>query len=157
MPNSISKDKIDNFLARNTVAVSVSALPADSLACPICNTPYSERDPSYVHPWIDSDAAEYPVQIIRCEGCNHIFGRHCLEHSIRAAQPWSHVCPVCRTAWFVPPHATRTEILAGVRRALDLVVATEEVGVQTGARRDLDEVERLLVDIEEKLLERRWI
>lgn len=155
MPNRITNDKIQNFLARNTIPLSLSILPPSLIACPICSTPYSEQDPSYVHPLIPPDGPEYPIQVIKCGGCNHIIGRRCIEKSVRAGQPWSHTCPICREEWFVPPHSTRREILGSVRRCLNLLARIPRVRMET--RGDMEEVERTLTGVEIMLMERRWI
>lgn len=154
-PNRITHDKIHNFLERKTIPLTLSALPADQRECPICMVPYSEVDTYYVHPMISSDAPEWAVQVTDCDECEHIFGRRCLENSIKAGGPWSHTCPLCRKEWLVPPHSARTEILHRVRRAAEVLgpISRDTVGLQIA----LEAVEELLREIENRLLERRYI
>jgi hypothetical protein len=155
MPQLITEDKIQNFLLRKTKPIPLSFLPPDRQTCPICDGPYCQQNPNNLHPSLGPDSPEYSVRIKDCGNCRHVFGRRCLERSIRANQPWSHVCPICREEWFVPPHPTRTEILGALRRSMNILAKVE--GDETGVRYALEQVEHLLEGIEEVLMERRWI
>ncbi|KAF2658543.1 hypothetical protein K491DRAFT_259378 [Lophiostoma macrostomum CBS 122681] len=154
-PNRITNDKVQNFLARNTVPLSLSNLPAGQTSCPICRNTYAEVDRHYVPPLMDPDVPEWAVQVVRCGDCNHIVGRRCIERCIRAGEPWSHMCPMCRHEWFVPPHSTRTDIIARLRMALTVLAYTQRDTTELQAA--LDHVEELLREIENSLLDRRYI
>ncbi|KAF1973103.1 hypothetical protein BU23DRAFT_143367 [Bimuria novae-zelandiae CBS 107.79] len=157
MSYRIDESIISNFLTNHTRPLQLSALPSDpaSRRCPICRDSYHAQDPSYLHPLLPADNPEYPVQVLNCGACRHIFGRHCIERQIRASQPWSHVCPLCRVSWFPAPNAARTGMVGEVENALSALARVE---IQDeGVRNEMEIVERGLEAIRERLYSQRWI
>ncbi|KAF2275786.1 uncharacterized protein EI97DRAFT_442783 [Westerdykella ornata] len=153
MPDRIPEFIIQNFLSRHTEPVPLASLPEDEDHCPICLQPYTYSE-QCTHPDIGEGDPEYPLRIINCGPCQHVLGRRCVERSIRQNHAWSHACPLCRQRWLLPRHAGRSELLADIRRSLQLLAGMERSEV-TG--RGLDEIERLMLRSEERLLQTRWL
>ncbi|KAF2260397.1 hypothetical protein CC78DRAFT_536390 [Lojkania enalia] len=153
MPYRVPSPVLSNFLTNHTRPISVPGL-LDSCQCPICHNQYSEPDPDYVHPLHPAGTPEYPVQIYDCGECPHIFGRLCLERHIRARQPWSHRCPICRAEWFPAPVSRRERMLGRIAAALEQharAVDDEEVEDALSA------VVELLRDLMDELQMPGWI
>ncbi|KAF2681203.1 hypothetical protein K458DRAFT_391997 [Lentithecium fluviatile CBS 122367] len=145
---------IQNFLTRNTRPIDIHSLPEDS-ECSICHNPYSPPDPAYLHPLHPDTETEYALQIVGRGACTHIFGRRCLERHIRAGQPWSHSCPLCRAEWFPPPRAGRWDAVVRVEDALNVLVRIQSD--DENVMLEVESVERNLRGIREILYERRWL
>ncbi|KAH7406290.1 hypothetical protein DE146DRAFT_651264 [Phaeosphaeria sp. MPI-PUGE-AT-0046c] len=163
MPNSIPAFQIQNFLSRHTAQVPIFSLPNTSphdQQCPICHSFYIDPPSShYVHPDFPLGAhiAEYAVRIKNVGGCEHIFGRRCLEKHLKAGLPWSHTCPMCRREWLPPPNAGRRDILREIDGALQGLERVEELVRDDGARMAVEGVERGLRRAREGLEGNRWI
>ncbi|KAF1949956.1 hypothetical protein CC80DRAFT_554857 [Byssothecium circinans] len=163
MPRLFPEPVLQNFLTHHTHALPLSSLPEDdplSLQCPICHNPYSAQDPSYLHPLSpislsDPEGTEYPVQVKDRGTCRHIFGRRCIERHIRADQPWSHSCPLCRVEWFPPSVRSRTRAVVEVERALNALSRIESLDDEV--RAEVRNVEGALEIIRELLYESRWM
>ncbi|OAL52750.1 hypothetical protein IQ07DRAFT_630332 [Pyrenochaeta sp. DS3sAY3a] len=158
MPRNIPQGHIFNFLQNHTIPLPLSSHLLNPLAenpCPICLTQYSSPPHDYVHPQHNPDAPEYAVQVRNKGPCKHIFGRTCIEKQIRAAQPWSHTCPLCRHEWFPAPNQGRTEVLGHVEHALN-GLARVDVG-DAEVRRELEDVEAAVERIREVLYGNRWV
>jgi hypothetical protein len=158
MPNTIPEYQISNFLSRNTLSLPVYSLPNDSphdQQCPICHIFYADPPSNYVHPQFPGNTPEYACQIRNVAGCNHIFGRRCLERHIRGNLPWSHTCPLCRKEWLPASNRGRTEMLNDAESALNMLANLEVRDEQV--RREVDHVERALRRIRETLYRTRWI
>lgn len=137
---------ITTFLTSHTHPLPPSLFPQDpiSLTCPICTQPYSPPDPSYVHP-TPAGTPEYAVQISGCGACAHVFGRHCVERHLRARQPWSRACPLCRAEWIPTPGGGRREVLEAVERALALVARMDrDVGGVEAVEEGLERAREVL-------------
>ncbi|KAL5424936.1 hypothetical protein PMIN06_000845 [Paraphaeosphaeria minitans] len=157
MSYRIDESVISNFLTNHTRALRLSAFPLDPLSrqCPICRDLYHAQDPAYLHPLLPADTHEYPVQVRDRGPCNHILGRRCIERHVRAGQPWSHACPLCREEWFPAPNSARTEIVStldNVLGALERLEMRDEV-----ARQEVENMEQALETIREMLYSQRWI
>ncbi|KAF1923364.1 uncharacterized protein M421DRAFT_425889 [Didymella exigua CBS 183.55] len=158
MPNLIPEFQIANFLANNTKPlelVELSSITDPETQCPICHNSFAGPPQDYVHPDLPGDEEEYAVQIDNRGECTHIFGRHCLEHHIRSGNPWSHVCPLCRTEWFPAPNAGRQDMLLNVERTLTALASIELVDEH--AIQELEQVELALGRIRDSLYDSRWI
>ena len=155
MPPHYPEPILSNFLTNHTTPLLLSSLPPDYTECPICHEPYHGQDPYYVHPIISPDDPEYPVQIRDRGLCEHIFGRHCIEKHIRAVEPWSHVCPLCRTAWIPPLRPTRTSAIERLEAAL---AGLARVGREDEElREEIEGVERGLREVRRMLDTPRWL
>lgn len=157
MAYRIGESIISNFLNNHTRPLELSALPSDPLSrqCPICRDRYHAQHHAYLHPLLPADTPEYPVQVCDRGACRHILGRRCIERHVRAGQPWSHTCPLCREEWFPAPNSVRTVIfstLDNVLGALERLEMGDEV-----ARQEVENVEQALESIRELLHSQRWI
>ncbi|KAF2110519.1 hypothetical protein BDV96DRAFT_202838 [Lophiotrema nucula] len=146
---------IQNFLEHHTCPVALSKLPHDVRSCPICKASYVDRDPKYNHPLLLNDTEEYPVRICNCGECKHVFGRRCLEQHIRAQQPWSHRCPLCRAEFFPAPSPRREQLLERVERLLNMIAARD--ANDEAEAQQLDEIYVAAESIRDELLGPRWI
>lgn len=157
MSYRIDDSIISNFLTNHTNPVQLASLQPDpsSQFCPICREPYHSQDPAYLHPLLLTDTFEYPVQVVDRGPCRHIFGRRCIERQLRAGQPWSHVCPICRQEWLPTPHSARGEIIGTLDNVLGVL---EQLEMRNEAvRREVHNVEQALEGIRELLYGQRWI
>lgn len=72
--------------------IRIDILPPDQKSCPVCQDPY-----------LSQPLVERPVRINSLHPnstCRHLFGYRCIEMHIRAGEPWSVRCPICREDWF---------------------------------------------------------
>ena len=86
--------------------------------------------------------------------CEHIFGRRCIERQVRAGQPWSHICPLCREEWFPAPITRRIEAIEQLEVAMDTLLRVERHDAEI--RSELEAVERALGVIRDMMYSHRW-
>lgn len=157
MSYRIDESVISNFLTNHTNALQPSMLPPDppSRKCPICHDAYHAQDPAYLHPLLPADTPEYPVQVHERGRCRHILGRRCIERHIRAGQPWSHTCPLCRGEWFPAPNSARNPMVSTLD---DVLGALERLELRDeDSRQEARNIEQALENIREFFYSQRYI
>jgi hypothetical protein len=124
----------DQFIATQTRQANLAELPTDEQSCPICHIKYGE-----------AEGRTLPEAAVRIAGCNHVFGRRCLQQHVHGGFAYSKTCPQCRAKLFGPATADDLQAVSARLRELEQRALVLEEGIAT-ARQDLsaasDAVER---------------
>jgi hypothetical protein len=124
----------DQFIATQTRQSNLAELPTDEQSRPICHIKYGE-----------AEGRTLPEAAVRIAGCNHVFGRRCLQQHIHGGFAYSKTWPQCRAKLFGTATADDLQAVSARLRELEqraLVLEEEIATARHDLRADSDAVDR---------------